>query len=114
MNKELKVGDILYSPEYNGFHSVRGINNDHIVLSNCCEYIDDSKTTALVSRVSYAYINQLTLIEGKKSDYPFIRWGNLVGAYTCTHNGKKDPRDFKYGKYCLDIWRSLEYLNAKK
>lgn len=114
MNKELKVGDILYSPEYNGFHSVRAVNEDYVILSDCCRYIDDTNTVIYNSMVSYAYINELILIKGRESYYDFIRLDNLVGAYTCTHNGKKDPRDFKYGKYCLDIWRSLEYLNAKK
>ena len=114
MNKELKVGDVLYSPEYNGFHSVRAVNEDYVILSDCCRYIDDTNTVIYNSRVSYAYINQLTLIEGKKSDYPFIRWDSLVDAYTCVQRGINFPMDFKFGEYCLDVWVSLEYLNAKK
>lgn len=75
----LEVGDILYNPKYNGFHQLRKINPDNtLIISGCCNFIDDSKTTTCIYKVKVDYIMELKPVY---KIHKFMEFNTMVNAW---------------------------------
>lgn len=77
----LEVGDIVYNPKYNGLHEIREINKRAVVLSDCCEYLNDTKTVITNKKVKINYLKRLKPVYKKLNKHKFMEWCSDVGSW---------------------------------
>lgn len=100
----LEKGDIMYNPEYNGFHQIREIKEDAVVLSNCCNFMNDAKTVARNEEVAIDYLHKLKPVYKKK--HKFMEWNKIVGAYEATSKKEKKAYLFHKDKCVIHSWNN--------
>lgn len=90
----LEVDDTLYNPKYNGFHQLRGINPDGtVIISECCDFVADSKTTISNHKVKVDYLERLKPVY---KVHKFMRYSENVGAWRVKDsNGHKSYLFYK-------------------
>lgn len=87
----LRKGDVMYNPYYNGFHQIRQIKEDTVVMSGCCNFIDDTRTTVNYNEVPIAYVNKLKPVYKK---HKFMEWNKTVDGYEST--SKKENKAYLF------------------
>lgn len=95
----LKVGDVMYNPEYNGLHEIRKLQQATAVISGCCEYFNDTKTVITEKLVPIGYILN-NLIPIQKCEGLHLVMCPAVGTYRVrevkpAYKFYKDPRIIK-------------------
>lgn len=94
----LEKGDVMYNPKYNGFHQIREIKEDTVVLSGCCNFIADTKITICNKEVAIDYLEKLKPVYKKK--HKFMEWNKSVGAFESTTK-KGDKAYLFYKDKCV-------------
>ena len=100
----LEKGDIVYNKEYNGFHQIREMKRKTAVISGCCNFLNDAKTTIANYEVSYKYL--LTLKPVTKTTHKFIEWSSVVGAWRSTTKKTDTAYMFYRDKNVIKRWTS--------
>jgi hypothetical protein len=92
----IEAGDLFYNPEYHGFHQIKKINFDTIVLSGCTQFLNDATTNIVRHVVSSTYINELIPLVKKYKKYSFMQYGTKIMPNSWVINEKYESKSYLF------------------